>query len=331
MKQTLKTVLGAGLGILLVGCGSPSFLAPNSTISNSEAHLYWILIYLSIAVFLLVEIWLAINIIRWRRRPGDDTPPEQIHGNNRLEIIWTVLPILLVTVIFILTVRTVQAVAPPSPQASDLNVHVIGHRWWWEFDYPDQGVITANELHIPVGTTVQLTLDSADVIHSFWVPQLSGKTDVIPGQTNHMWMKADTIGEFHGQCAEFCGQNHANMRIKVVVQSQADFDAWLQNQEQDPPQPQTADQQAGYKLITTGICSNCHALGTVSGPDNPVGPNLNHLFSRSVFAGATYDLTEDNIRRWLTQNQQMKPGNDMNVTLTSDQVNQLMAYLTTLK
>jgi cytochrome c oxidase subunit 2 len=192
------------------------------------------------------------------------------------------------------------------------------------------GIITANELHVPVGSTVQIKLDSVDVIHSFWVPQLSGKVDVIPGQTNEAWFRADEIGTFHGQCAEFCGLNHANMRIKVIVESQDDFDAWAQNQQQPPPEPQSDQAQTGHDMIVSGICSNCHALGD-SGPEDPTGPNLTHLFSRSVFAGATYDLTEQNIRRWLTQNDEMKPGNDMSVNLTQDDVDALMAYLTTLK
>jgi cytochrome c oxidase subunit 2 len=331
MKKILQIAAVVGTGLILAGCaGSPTFLDPGSSISTDEANLFWILIYLSIVVFLIVEVWLVYNIIRFRKRKQTDEIPKQIYGNMRLEIFWTFIPLLLVAVLFGLTIRTANAVSAPAPSAQDLNVNVVGHQWWWEFDYPDLGVVTANELHVPVNKVVQIQLRSMDVIHSFWVPQLSGKTDVIPGQVNHIWFQANNIGDYHGQCAEFCGLNHANMRIKVVVESQADFDAWVKNQQLPPPQPQGQAAQDGYKMITGGICSNCHMLGD-QGPENPVGPNLNHLFSRSVFAGATYDLTEDNIRRWLTDNQQMKPGNDMSVNLKPNDVDALMAYLTTLK
>jgi cytochrome c oxidase subunit 2 len=335
MSKRIRTLIAFAMltlgGASLAGCaGSPTFLLPNSSISADQADLYSILIYLSIGVFVLVIGWLLYNIIRFRRRAGDDTLPKQVHGNTPLEITWTVLPILLVAVLFVLTVRTVNAVAAPSSSGDDVNVTVVGHRWWWEFDYPDYGFVTANEMHVPVGATVQIDVESVDVIHSFWVPQLSGKADAIPGQTNHLWFKADQIGEYHGQCSEYCGLNHANMRIKLVVESQDDFDAWAKNQQAPPPEPQGDQAATGHKMIASGICSNCHALGE-SQAEGLVGPNLNHLFSRSVFAGATYPLTENNIRRWLTENDQMKPGNDMSVNLTQDDVDALMAYLTTLR
>ena len=164
---------------------------------------------------------------------------------------------------------------------------MIGHRWWWEFDYPDLNIKTANELHIPVNTTVQIDLNSLDVIHSFYVPQLSGKTDVIPGMTNHMWLRGDTIGQFHGQCSEFCGLNHANMRFTVFVDSQADFDAWVANQQKPPADPQTDLQKAGQDIIVNGVCSGCHDLGD-NGPDNATGPDLTHLMSRKTFAGGMF-------------------------------------------
>ena len=318
-------------GIFLSGCASsPTFLSPNSSVSAAEADLYRIIFYMALGVFVLVEGWLLFNIIRFRQRPGDETQPRQIYGNTRLEIIWTAIPVLLVGTLFFFTVRTVNAVASPSAKSADIQVTVVGHRWWWEFDYPALQVKTANELHVPVGANVEFTLESADVIHSFWVPQLSGKTDVIPGQTNHLWFRADQIGNYHGQCAEFCGENHANMRIKVVVESQADYDAWVADQQKPLVQPQTESQQRAFKLITSGICSNCHTLGDHEG-EQSIGPNLTHLFSRSVFAGATFDLTKGNLDAWLQNTQAMKPGNDMKVNLTSQQIDDLMSYLPTLK
>lgn len=319
------------LATALTGCQSPTFLKPASPITVQLSDLYQFMLVLSAIVFVLVEGLLVYNVVRFRKRPGDDSIPQQIYRHVRLEVIWTAIPLLVVTVLFGYTVRTTFAIAAPPSQPSDLKVHVIGHRWWWEFRYPDLGIVTANELHVPKGAVVQIDLDSVDVIHSFWVPRLAGKIDVIPGQTNHMWFKADEAGDFHGHCAEFCGLNHANMRLHVVAQPQAEFDAWVTNQQQPPTAPQTSLQQTGQQIIATGLCHNCHTLG-----DNeaiqPIGPNLTHLFSRKTFAGATYQLNEANLRRWLQHSAEMKPGNDMaSISPTADQVEALIAYLTTLK
>ena len=306
-------------------------MTPASTTTAELAHLYQIILVLSAIVFVLVEGLLIYNIVRFRQRPGDDSIPDQTYRNVRLEAIWTAIPLLLVTVLFGFTVRTTFAMAAPPPQPGDLKVHVIGHRWWWEFRYPGLGIITANELHVPQGAVVQIDLDSVDVIHSFWVPRLAGKIDVIPGQTNHMWFNASETGDFRGNCAEYCGLNHANMRIHVIVQTQAEFDAWVANQQQPPAAPQTDLQKEGQQIIATGICHNCHTLG-----DNqalqPIGPNLTHLYSRKTFAGATFDLNELNLRHWLQHSAEMKPGNDMSaISPNSEQVDALIAYLTTLK
>ena len=330
MKNFGKFALLAALGLALGGCApSPTFLNPASSIAEHEANLYRNILIMALAVFVLVEVGLIWIVIRDRRRKGDDKPPKQIHGNTRLEIIWTVIPVLLTVALFAMTVQTMHSVAAPAASAKDINVHVIGHRWWWEFVYPDLGITTANELHIPVGETVQITLDSMDVIHSFWVPQLSGKTDAIPGQTNHMWLTADQTGVFTGQCAEFCGLEHALMRIHVVVDSEADFTAWVANQQQLAALPQTEEEQAGYKLVST-LCASCHSLDPAE-PAVKVGPNIAHLFSRSTFAGATYDLNLENLRRWLDDTQPMKPGNDMDLQLTPKEIEQILAYLILLK
>jgi cytochrome c oxidase subunit 2 len=335
LNRALKALLPA---LLLAGCaGSPTFLSPASPVAGDEAGLYRIIVYMAAGVFVLVEGILIYSILRFRRRPNDAAEPRQLYGNTRLEVIWTGTPVILVATLFFLTIRTMGAVAAPAAASSDIQLKIVAHQWWWEFDYPDLGVITANELHIPVGANVHATLESADVIHSFWVPQLSGKVDVIPGQTNTIWFRGDQLGQYHGQCAEFCGLNHANMRLVAVVESQADFDAWVANQQLPPPPPQGPAEQHAVDLITNGICSNCHALGQPPAPppgQSPkklIGPNLNHLMSRSVFAGATFELTPDNLKRWLQDTQQMKPGNDMVVTLKPGEIDDLMAYLTQLK
>lgn len=326
-KLGVVTVLTAALSACQ---SSPSFLDPASPISARESSLYWTILIMALVVFVLVEGALLWILIRDRRRPNDEQPPRQIFGNMRVEVTWTVIPIILVISLFIMTVNTTRGVAAPAAQESDLNVRVVGHRWWWEFDYLDLKIATANELHIPVGQTVQISLESVDVIHSFWVPQLSGKTDVVPGQNNTMWLKADQEGVFHGQCAEFCGTQHALMRFKVIVDSQGEFDAWVANQQQQAYQPQTEDEQAGYKELT-GACEACHSIDPHEIDGEKIGPNLAHLFSRTTFAGGTYDLNEANLRNWLKDTQAMKPGNDMEVTLSSQLIDEIIAYLLHLK
>jgi cytochrome c oxidase subunit 2 len=330
MKNHHKIALLAGLGLVLSGCApSPTFLNPASLIAGHEAKLYWEIFFETLVIFVLIVgafIWM---FIRDRDRGGKKITPPQIYG----KLAWALVPFLAIVLLdsadFVAMAQTMFAVQPPASAAQDIQIHVIGHRWWWEFDYVNQNIKTATELHIPVGATVQITLDSVDVIHSFWVPQLTGKTDVIPGQTNHMWITSDQVGEFLGQCTEFCGTEHAMMRIKAVVQSPADFAAWVANQQKAAAEPQTDQQKAGYGVVTT-LCASCHSLNPAE-PELKTGPNLTHLFSRSVFAGGTYDLNEANLRNWLKDTQAMKPGNDMSVILTSKQIDDLISYLTLLK
>lgn len=321
----------AALTLFLSACqSSPTFLNPGSPISGPVANLYRLILTMALVVFVLVEGALLFIIVRNRKRRGDQELPGQIYGNMRVEAIWTAIPILLVIFLFIMTVRTANSIAAPKAQSGDLHVRVVGHRWWWEFDYLDQGFATANELHIPVGAVVQVSLESVDVIHSFWVPQLAGKTDVIPGQHNTMWLTGSQVGEYLGQCAEFCGTEHALMRFKVFVDAQADFDAWVANQQEPAYQPQTEDERAGYKEVT-GACKSCHSLDPAEVDSEKVGPNLAHLFSRTTFAGGTFELNEMNLRSWLEDTQAMKPGNDMKISIPSRTLESIISYLTHLK
>jgi cytochrome c oxidase subunit 2 len=332
MKKAKRMAIVFGLALVLSGCSNSStFLRSASPISRDEAHLYEIVLGMSIVVLLIVYGLLIYNIIHFRSGLHDFAVPDQHYRHSLIESIYTGIPLVAVTVLFILTVYTMDAVAAPPPQKSDLNVQVVAHQWWWEFDYPDLGIVTANEMHIPINTNVHISLVSADVVHSFWVPALAGKTDVIPGVTNHMWMKGDKIGEYWGQCAEYCGLDHANMRLRVFVDTKDTFDAWVNDQQQPPAQPQTDLQEQGYDLIVNGICSGCHTLGDHQAA-LPIGPNLTHLFSRTTFAGSTFDLNETNLQHWLQDTQAMKPGNNMkHVELTPDQINALVACLTMLK
>ncbi len=310
---------------------APYFLNPGGPIAGQEANLFRLLLYPSAVVLVVVWGLLLYNIIRFRKKPTDKEIAPQYYREHLIEAIYTAIPVLLVIGIFIVMLGTVKAVAAPAPQPSDLQVTVRGHQWWWEFQYPGYKVSTANELHIPVNTTVQVNLDSADVIHSFYVPQLAGKTDVVPGVINHMWLRADKVGQYHGQCAEFCGLNHANMRFTVFVDSQADFQAWIANQQKPAPKPQGPLQQTGHDIIALGTCASCHNLDD-NGPEfNASAPNLTHLMSRQMFAGETFDLNAQNLQRWLQDTQAMKPGNDMKHTFSAGQIRALMSYLLTLK
>lgn len=320
-----------GLVILLSACQpSPAFINSSSPIPSHETELYMEVLIEAAAIFVIITGALIWILIRYRRRQGDSSLPPQIYGRAS----WFIIPVFLIVALdgfdFVLMVQTMNKVRAPAAVSSDLNLQVVGHRWWWEFDYPDLRIATANELHIPVGRTVQIALKSVDVIHSFWVPELSGKTDVIPGQHNTMWLRGDQVGEFLGQCAEFCGTEHAMMRFKVIVESQADFDAWVANQQQPVYQPQTEDEKAGYAEIT-GACAACHSIDPSEINTDKVGPNLTHLFSRTSFAGETFDLNEENLRKWLENTQAMKPGNDMDIIVLPKTREQIIEYLLHLK
>jgi cytochrome c oxidase subunit II len=287
---------------------------------------------MSLAVFLLVEVLLVYNIIRFRRRRRDEGgEPRQKYGDLRLEIIWTAIPILLVVTLFVLSILTIQASAAPPPSANDVNITVIGHQWWWEFDYPDLGIQTANEMHVPVGKNVKLRLESADVIHSFWVPQLANKIDNIPGQVNSLWFRPTQVGVFDGHCAEFCGANHAQMSVKVFVDSAQDFDTWVKGQQSPPPQPATEQQQRAYTLLTQGICSTCHNFADHKAA-NPIAPNLTHVMSRTMIGGESFPNNAEYMQAWFKNSAVMKPGNDMSaVKITDEDIQALLSYIMTLK
>ena len=268
------------------------------------ANLFWVALVLSALVFALVVGVLVVTLVRDRGRPGDPDP-EQVHGNRTLEITWTVLPALLLLVMFVLTVRTMQTVnAEPS---SPLRVQVIGHQWWWEYRYPDLGVITANELVLPVGTPARLELTSADVIHSFWVPQIGWKKDVIPSQANIMNVQVDQAGTYDGPCTEYCGTQHAWMRIRLVAQSPAAFDAWTRAQQQPAPSSSDPSTIRGAQLFASSSCVSCHAIAGTSAAAR-VGPDLSHVGSRSIIGAGVLDNSPDSLGRWIRDPQAVKPG-----------------------
>ncbi|MGH2674119.1 MAG: cytochrome c oxidase subunit II, partial [Actinomycetota bacterium] len=285
--------------------------------------------------FVLVEGLLVFAMIRFRRRSADDTP-RQIHGNTRLEIMWTILPALLLAGVAVPTVGTIFDLAS-RPEGEVLEVNVIGHQWWWEVEYPDLGVITANEVHVPTDRPVALNLTSKDVIHSFSVPRLAGKQDLIPGRTNTIYLEAPRAGTYLGLCQEFCGLSHANMRFRVIAQGPADFDAWVQSQTQEAAVPPSGTLESeGMEYFSTGQCIGCHTVSGVESAVGKVGPDLTHLASRGTFAGAIFDLNEENLTRWLEDAPAQKPGSKMpsglrEMGLTEDQIEAMVAYLLTLE
>ncbi|MGH2364322.1 MAG: cytochrome c oxidase subunit II [Chloroflexota bacterium] len=317
----------------LSGCSvdPQTTLAPQSEFADQIQFLLKLTFFMGVGVFVVVEGVLVYVLVRYRRRRGrENEMPVQVHGNNRLEITWTIIPTILLAVIAFFTTQTIFTTEAPPP-ASAMKVTVVGHQWWWEFQYPTLGITTADEVHMPVNKTVSFTLESADVMHSFWLPRLGGKRDVIPNHRNNLWWTPNTIGVTPGQCGQYCGTSHANMHLLGVVQSQADFNTWVAGQKAPPatPAPGTAA-AAGLATFKTEPCIGCHTIQGVS--SGTIGPNLTHLASRSIIAGGILKNNPHDLAAWLHNPPGEKPGSIMpNLHLTNQQITDLVAYLTTLK
>jgi cytochrome c oxidase subunit 2 len=372
-KRWLLLVTGMLLSsILLAACGenSPSILNTAGPVAASESFVFWVILIIATVVFVGVEAMLIYSAWRYRERPNSPTP-RQSHGNVRVELIWTVIPAVILFVVLIFTIRGLIEVAPENqPSGPTEVVRAVGHQWWWEFYYPKYNITTADSLHVPVGSVIQVELYSNNVIHSFWVPALTGKTDVVPGHDNQKWFVADKPGVYEGICAEFCGLQHANMRFNVVAQDSASFNTWVISQQQAAAQPAAGSLAAAGQQIFKNQCSTCHGIiGTdtngyidpkaqCNNPASPVGapcfvgPNLTHFGSRTsangqggLIAGGVLEnnlqdcqpgdpnlLEKCNLAKWLNDPQGIKPGNDMNIgSLSKDSINKLVAYLESLK
>ncbi len=372
-KRWLLLVTGMLLSsILLAACGedSPSTLNTAGPVAASESLLFWVILIIATVVFVGVESMLIYSSWRYRERPNSPTP-RQSHGNVRVELVWTVIPAVILFVVLIITIRSLIEVAPENqPSGPTEVVRAVGHQWWWEFYYPKYNITTADSLHVPVGSVIQVELFSNNVIHSFWVPALTGKTDVVPGHDNQKWFIADKPGVYEGICAEFCGLQHANMRFNVVVQDSASFNTWVIAQQQAAAQPAPGSLAAAGQQIFKNQCSTCHGIIGVNAngfidpkvecnnPASPVGapcfvgPNLTHFASRTsangqggLIAGGVLEnnlqdcqpgdpnlLEKCNVAKWINNPQGIKPGNDMNIgSLSKDSINKLVAYLESLK
>ena len=365
-RRTLQRWGGIGaLGLLsvllLAGCGADqqiySHISPATEKAEDIQWLYKILFWASLIVFVGVQVAIVYTVLRFRRRRRDR--PEQVHGNTRLEMAWTIIPAVILLVIFIPTARVIFDHAA-AEETADFEIDVYGKQWWWEIQYlaipadpnnPESSpLVTANEVRLPQGANVRFNLQSNNVIHSFWVPQLSGKLDVIPGRQNQLQFTADQVGEYYGECAEFCGAAHAWMRFKVIIMPPAEFDAWVEAWRSPPPvdgNPETAD--VVEVPPSFGVCLACHQVngtnamvapqgfGTNPIPDtgNP-GPNLSLLACRETVAAGLLVNNAENLKTWLMNTDEVKPGVYMPNyyeagQITEEQVDELVDYMLSLQ
>lgn len=317
--------------------GSTSIFAPAGTPAHSIFSLSMLVLGITAAIFLVVAGMLLYAVVRYRHRKGDadaGQEPSQIFGSNQIELSWTVIPILIVVLLFLATTRIILTTQSIPKPAAALDVTVVGHQFWWEYSYPKLGIVTANELHIPVSdpkhpTPTYLTMSSADTDHSFWVPRLAGKMDLIPNQINTMWMDPQTAGLYLGQCAQYCGVQHAKMLIRVYADSPAEFAAWVAHQQKPAvDDPSVAE---GRAIFQHNACISCHTVaGTVA--TGRFGPDLTHVASRETIASGAVPNNTANIRAFVENPEHFKPGVLMPpMHLNQHDLDAITAYLTSLK
>jgi cytochrome c oxidase subunit II len=352
-----------------VACAEPStsIFEPRSTPAHEVYGLSVFVLAITGLIYVGVSALLVYAIVKFRARKGDTTEPPQVFGSMQIELSWTIIPILIIVVLFLTTARVLFSVQDAKKPTSALDVIAVGHQFWWEYRYPQYNVVTANELHIPVSTAVApqptfMKLTSADVIHSFWVPQLAGKTDLLPNRVNEMWIDPHTPGLYLGQCAQFCGAEHAKMLLRVYVDTPEQFKQWIANQQRTQtelsasgltaestpnsgnvvrasmsaaPGNAQAEQEisakAGQYVFEHQACINCHTVaGTVA--TGRYGPDLTHLMSRETIASGAAPNTREELLKWIGDPNQVKPGCLMPAMhLTDRQYEQITEYMLTLK
>ena len=323
------------LTLVLAGCSAEHYpqttLLPRGDFARIADDLLDTTVKWALLVFVLVEGVLVYAIFRFRGKPGDPEP-HQTHGNTTVEIIWTVIPALILAAIAVPTVKAIfETSAVPGKDA--LTIEVVGHQWWWEFRSPEYNLTTANEMHVPLGRTVSLRMGSSDVTHSFWVPQLAAKRDVFANRETRMWFKAEAEGDYPGQCAEFCGIQHGRMAHRIKAQKPEEFQAWVAHMQTlgpKPPQAAAPNPQyaEGEKLFTAKGCIACHSLVAVNAPKGMIGPNLANVGARSYIAAGTLKNTDQNLAHWIRDPQGIKKGVLMpNLGVTEAEAQALVAYL----
>lgn len=310
---------------------TPSILAPASTETAQTLGLFNFIMVIAAVIFVLVEGLLIFAILRYRNRRPEQAL--QIHGNTKLEIAWTAMPAIILAVLLGFTLRTMSDIKA-LPLGKVVNVTAIGHQWWWEFRYPDLNITTANEIVVPLGSVIGVSIESVDVEHGFWTPELFGKVDAVPGYITRLKFTPTTLGLFGGQCTQFCGTQHAQMRFAVKVVTESEFQTWAANAQQ-PAVAATGDAVAGENYIlndASAQCRACHMINGTSANIGVTGPNLTHVASRSFIAGGVLANTPENLKAWLRDTQAIKPGNKMIIAPLDEQtINNIVAYLQTLK
>lgn len=324
--------------LALAGCSTDGYpqttLAPKADFAELLDQVFRRSFQLATIVFFLVEGALVWALFRFRGKPGD-AEPEQNHGNTMLEVVWTAIPAVILVFIAVPTIQVIFKTAE-TPTDNPLVIEVTGHQWWWEFRYPEYNLVTAGDMHVPTGRTVDLRMTTGDVVHSFWTPQLAGKRDVFPGRDNRLWFKTETPGTYPGQCAEFCGTQHARMAFQVIAQEPDAFDAWRGGMaevgapaDSGAPAPSPLVAQ-GQQLFATKACVGCHVVTAIGAP-RMVGPNLAGIGTRSTIASGWLPNTDENLARWLKNPQEVKVGVLMpNLGLTDEEITALVAYLRSL-
>ena len=322
-RTRLVALLGS-LAVVAAACSDTAIpqnsLDPASPQARDIDELWNLVFWIAVVIFVLVEAALIFAVIRYRKRRRDpERPVKQVHGNTRLEILWTIIPTIILAIVAVPTLATIfELREEPSPDENALEINVIGHQWWWEFEYPEYGFTTAQEMYVPTGRTIYLNLTSADVIHSFWTPRLQGKRDAVPGRVNNLTFLAEEEGEYLGQCAEFCGLAHADMRHVVVAVSPEEFDAWAEKHATPPEIPTEGPAAAGYETFQV-VCTACHVIDGAAGTpvDRTVpledrtewayAPNLSYFGERQKFGGWSFDNDPNHLEAWLADPTLLKP------------------------
>jgi cytochrome c oxidase subunit II len=315
------------------GCSgtSPSILDTKSADAARISRLWWLLLSIATVVFAIVVTLLVMAL---RRRKKTYEAAEATRRGERL-IIWggIILPAIVLVSLFSVVLVDINALGDPNELPGDaLTIHITGYQWWWEVQYPGSDAVTANEIHVPVGEHIRVELTSGDVIHSFWVPQLGPKRDLIPGKVNEIVLTADEAGTYRGVCAEFCGVQHANMQMLVIAEPRADFEAWLANEAQPAIDPTSPETMRGQEVFLSGPCAGCHTIRGVSELGH-LGPDLTHIGNRSTFAAGVIENTPANLATWIRDPNQMKPGVSMpsDNTLSDSDLAAVAAYLESLR
>ncbi len=338
-------LVAALLALTLAGCEASyprDTLAPVSDEGDVSAWFFWLYMILDTVIFAVVCALFVYALVRFRKKDGDDgSLPPQVYGNHKLELIWTVIPTIIVLVLAVVTVGGIFRLStPPKIEQKVVEIDVTGKQWWWEFDYKHEAITAANEMHVEIGTPVILNLTSTDVIHAFWVPRMGGKRDATPGRTYPLYFTPRELGTFDGQCAELCGASHALMGLRIVVhakEGEDSYDAWVAGQRAPAREAETDVEKAGKQIFLTRGCVACHSVkgvaelapqarGAIS------GPNLTHVGSRSTILALTRENTVDNIAAWVQNPAAVKQGSRMpNFGVNADDARAVATWLHSLK